>query len=146
MDVLRRPLNGIANRRVGRGFGHDFVAYFVQTRCQPRHGEFLCLARLGLAPVPVAHLACRRGLGCVGLPFGGHAVHVQPIQRTGRGEYPVGVGGLCHRFGGHDRGEGIGAWFLLTPKHQNPCQNCHLHLGGDPSHEFGVCEHVCRRL
>ena len=143
MDVLRRPLNGIANRRVGRGFGHDFVAYLVQTRCQPRHGEFLCFARLGLTPVPVAHLACRRGLGCVGLPIGGHAVHVQPIQRIGCGKHPMGFGRLRHRLGGHDSGEGIGTWLLLTPKHQNPCENRHLHLGGDPNHEHCVCEHVC---
>ena len=76
MDVLRRPTDGIADRRFGRGTRHDFAAYLVQTRSQSGYRAVFRPTRLGFAPVYAADPACRCRPCRVVFPSGYDLVHV----------------------------------------------------------------------
>ena len=76
MDVLRRPTNGIADRRFGCGTRYNLAAYLVQTRSQSGYRAVFRPARLGFALVYAADPACRRRPCRVVFPSGYDLVHV----------------------------------------------------------------------
>ena len=69
MDVLRRPTDGIADRRFGRGTWYDFVAYLVQTRSQSGYRAVFRPARLGLRLCMLLTLPAAVGLAVLSFPL-----------------------------------------------------------------------------
>ncbi|MNP03392.1 hypothetical protein D3C76_952760 [compost metagenome] len=79
LDVLRRPFDGVAIRRVGRGAGDDSAADSGQDLRQQGSPRILAHPRLGPASMLRAGIALRLRAGDSGRAVDGFAVPVRPV-------------------------------------------------------------------